>query len=159
MPLTTDYFPNENQLKNTQKYHNELSQVYQKKMALIRNVDDYLHEYICLRLTQNFQLIALDPKPSSHVDYQSVLLRRNDIKMSMGSKYNVFTARDRENYQIMTYTKMSEGSDDAHAVKRADFKYMLFNFHTNRFQMKTSSESRLFSFQSLLNLGEVLSDL
>lgn len=68
--------------------------------------------------------------------------------MSMGQKYNIFTARDKENYQIMTFTKMSieGGSEDAHAVKSADFKYMLFNFHTNKFQVKTSSESRLFSF-------------
>jgi hypothetical protein len=44
-------------------------------------------------------------------------------------------------------------------VKQADFKYMLYNFHTSRFQVKTSSESRLFNFKSLLNLGEVLNDL
>lgn len=79
--------------------------------------------------------------------------------MAMGSKYNVLSAQDRENFQIKIFTKMAEGGEDAHVVKQADFKYMLFNFHTNKFQIKTSSESRLLSFKSLLNLGEVLNDL
>lgn len=130
-------------------------------MALIKGVDDYLAEYICLRLTQNFQLINPDPNPTCFIDTLSIIQRRNQIKMSMGHKFDIFTAVGKEDYKIMTFTKMSTegGREDAHAVKRADFKYMLFNFHTNRFQVKTSSESRLFNFKSLLNLSEVLYDL
>ena len=56
-----------------------------------------------------------------------------------------------------TYTKMLEGTEEVHIRKQADFKYMLYNFHTHQFQVKTSSESRLFNFKSLLNLGNVLS--
>ena len=113
LPLTTDHFPEQSQLKNTQRYHNELSQVNSTKTGLIRTMEDYLTEYICLRLTQNFQLIS----PTCNVDFQGLLNRRNDIKMGMGSKYNVLSAQDRENFQIKIFTKMAEGGEDAHAVK------------------------------------------
>lgn len=79
--------------------------------------------------------------------------------MSMGNKFNVLNALGDQDFKIDIYTKMKEGTDEAHIRKQADFKYMLFNFHTNKFQVKTSSENRLFNFKSLLNLGEVLSDL
>ena len=80
--------------------------------------------------------------------------------MSMGNKFDVLRANvNNDDFEIKIFTKMQEGSEDAHAVKQADFKYLLFNFHTNKFQVKTSSESRLFNFKSLLNLGEVLNDL
>lgn len=68
LPLTTDFYPGEKLLKNTQKYHNELSQVYQTKTQLIRNVEEYLNEYVCLRLTQNFQLINPDLDPVCDID-------------------------------------------------------------------------------------------
>ena len=49
-------------------------------------------------------------------------------------------------------------SDSTAAVKSADFKYLLYNHHCKKFQMKVSRESRLFNFSSLANLAEVLSD-
>lgn len=54
MPLTTDYFPSDKLINNTQKYHNDLSMVYQTRSGFILKPEDYLNEYICLRLTQNF---------------------------------------------------------------------------------------------------------
>jgi hypothetical protein len=96
LPLTTDYYPCEKEIKNTQRYHNELSQVNSSRTGFIRSIDDYLNEYICLRLTQNFQLINVNP--TCNVDFQGLLQRRNDIKMGMGNKYNILTAQDRENF-------------------------------------------------------------
>ncbi len=75
--------------------------------------------------------------------------------MSMGNKFNVLDSRF--NYSIIT--KMKDSGNETLAMKQADFKYMLFNYHTNRFQVKTSSESRLFHFKSLHDLGSVLNDL
>ena len=40
----------------------------------------------------------------------------------------------------------------------AKFKYLLFNFHTNQFQIKSSQESRLFNFKSITNLDETLDE-
>lgn len=53
----------------------------------------------------------------------------------MGDKYNVLSgsALAKENLDIMIYTKMKDGQEEAHAVKQADFKYMLYNFHSNKF--------------------------
>jgi hypothetical protein len=64
--------------------------VYQTKTGFIKTVEDYLNEYICLRLTQNFQLI--NASPSSKIEYGNVLMRKDDIKMGMGNKFNVLTA-------------------------------------------------------------------
>jgi len=38
----------------------------------------------------------------------------------------------------------------------AKFKYLLFNYHTNLFEIKESQESRLFNFKSISNLDECL---
>jgi hypothetical protein len=54
LPLTTDFFPPDKLLNNYQRYHFELSQVYVNKTGFIKTINDYLTEYICLRLTQNF---------------------------------------------------------------------------------------------------------
>ena len=76
--------------------------------------------------------------------------------MCFGNKFDTLKSRTHENMSIYTYTKKSE---EALSVKHADFKYLLFNFHTNKFQVKTSTESRLFNSKSLLNLSEVLNSL
>jgi hypothetical protein len=76
--------------------------------------------------------------------------------MCFGNKFDVLKAQNRENMEIHIYTKKSE---EALSVKHADFKYLLFNFHTNKFQVKTSTESRLFNSKSLLNLSMVLNSL
>ena len=131
LPITTDYFPEEKEIKITARYHNELSQVNHSKTGFIRTIEDYLTEYICLRLTQNFQLI--NPSPTCNIDFQGLLMRGKDLKMSMGKKYNVLSAYDRENFQIEIFTKLKGGSEDPHSVNQADFKYMLYNFHTNKF--------------------------
>lgn len=54
MPLTTDYHPADKELKNKQLYHNDHSTVNVTKTGFIKRSEDYLTEYICLRLTQNF---------------------------------------------------------------------------------------------------------
>ena len=51
----------------------------------------------------------------------------------MGNKFDILSSQDKENFYIQIFTKMSEGTEEAHAVKQADFKYILFNFHTNKF--------------------------
>ena len=53
LPLTTDYFPQDSLIGNKAKYHYELSQAnfFAKKGGLITTVEEYLTEYICLRLT------------------------------------------------------------------------------------------------------------
>ncbi len=76
--------------------------------------------------------------------------------MCFGNKFDVLRASSRDNMDIFIYTKKSE---EALSVKHADFKYLLFNFHTNKFQVKTSTESRLFNSKSLLNLSFVLNSL
>jgi len=57
MPLTTDYFPNDTVKNNKTKYSLDPRQavnVTTKKKGIIQTLDDYLREYICLRLSQNF---------------------------------------------------------------------------------------------------------
>ena len=41
----------------------------------------------------------------------------------------------------------------------AKFKYLLFNYNENKFQIKKSQESRLFNFKCIKNIEEVLEDL
>ena len=40
----------------------------------------------------------------------------------------------------------------------AKFKYLLFNFHENQFQVKQAQENRLFNFRSIVNIEEVIDD-
>lgn len=75
--------------------------------------------------------------------------------MGICNKFNVLKQQEFGNYQIDIYTKMEK---DTNAVKSADFKYLLLNYHTNKFHIKKSKETRLFNFKSLANLGEVLND-
>ncbi|CDW71794.1 UNKNOWN [Stylonychia lemnae] len=154
LPLTTDFFPHESQLRNKNKYHYELSQasVVSRKGGLIQNFEQYFTEYICLRLTQNFQLI--NNESLCYVDFKK--LWNSDVKMGICSKYDVLKQPQDQNYMMNTYTKMDR--EDTNAIKSADFKYLLFNYHTSKFQVKISQESRLFNFKSLANLGEVLND-
>eukprot|EP00347_Sterkiella_histriomuscorum_P009116 403342460 len=154
LPLTTDYFPQDSLIGNKAKYHYELSQAnfFAKKGGLITTVEEYLTEYICLRLTQNFQLI--NSEETCHFDFKQIW--KTNIKMGICSKYNVLKQHEPTSYMIDTFTKMDLG--DTNAIKSADFKYLLFNQHTSRFQIKISQESRLFNFKSLANLGEVLND-
>lgn len=75
MPLTSEFMPPDSELKKKTKYHYEPSQanVVTKKFGLIRSSDDshdYLTEFICLRLTQNFQLI--NPQGTCHVDFKKM---------------------------------------------------------------------------------------
>jgi hypothetical protein len=114
MPLTTDYFPEIKDLNNITRYHNDFSQVNLIKTGFIRSLEDYLTEYVCLRLTQNFQLIKTEANPTCKIDFQDVALRKSDIKMSLGNKFNVLKSQDMENFQIKVFTKMAE---DALTVK------------------------------------------
>ena len=42
---------------------------------------------------------------------------------------------------------------------KAQFKYLLYNYHSNDFQIKSSVENRLFNFKSLNNLDNVQHEL
>jgi hypothetical protein len=42
---------------------------------------------------------------------------------------------------------------------KAEFKYLLFNYHEGKFKVKNSFESRLFNPTSLANLDEVQNDI
>jgi hypothetical protein len=116
LPLTTDFFPGEKELMTKTKYQNEPATPWFFKLPFIHTVDDYLNEYICLRLTQNFQLIKADP-PTCHVDFQQFIFKKTDIKMSMGNKYNILNALDKEQFSLDTYTKMLEGTEEVHIRK------------------------------------------
>jgi hypothetical protein len=58
LPLTTDYCPSDKELvaktgkKNLYQHEFDTPELFAS--PLIRTIDDYLNEYICLRLTQNF---------------------------------------------------------------------------------------------------------
>jgi len=156
LPLTSEFLPVDSELKKKNKYHYELSQanVVTKKNGLIRNAEEYLTEFICLRLTQNFQVV--NPEGTCHVDFKR--LWSQEVRMGICSKYNILRQQpyEAQNFLIDVYTRIEA---DSNAIKQADFKYLLFNHHTQRFQVKISQESRLFNFKSLANLGEVLNDL
>ena len=132
LPLTTDFFPEQKDLNNVSRYLNDLSLINEvkTKTGLMRTFEDFITEYICLRLTQNFQLILTDPNPVCVVDYHGFINRINDIKMCFGNKFDVLSSQNKENMQIKIFTKNSE---ESLSVKHADFKYLLFNFHTNKF--------------------------
>ena len=54
MPLTTDYFPKDNDIENSQKYHKNEEIPIDKPIntvSLVHNEGKYLEEFICLRLT------------------------------------------------------------------------------------------------------------
>lgn len=50
--------------------------------------------------------------------------------MCLCNKFDVLSSQNKENMQIKIFTKNSE---ESLSVKHADFKYLLFNFHTNKF--------------------------
>ena len=54
LPLTTDYFPEKQEINNTNRYLNDLSFINVDKTGFMRTIEEFLTEYICLRLTQNF---------------------------------------------------------------------------------------------------------
>jgi len=61
-------------------------------------------------------------------------------------------------YEADTYTleRYVHFDHDITDEMSAKFKYLLFNYHTNTFQIKISQESRLFNFKSISNLDETL---
>ncbi len=89
LPLTTDFFPEQKDINNTSRYFNDFSLINIVKTGFMRTIEDFITEYICLRLTQNFQLILTDPNPVCNVDFQGLINRKNEIKMCFGNKFDV----------------------------------------------------------------------
>lgn len=51
LPLTTDFFPEQKDINNTSRYLNDFSLINVVKTGFMRTIEDFITEYICLRLT------------------------------------------------------------------------------------------------------------
>lgn len=63
--------------------------------------------------------------------------------------------RDGKGISIQTYYKKK----DLSRIVKAEFKYLLFNYHEGKFKVKQAKESRLFNPTSLANLDIVQNEI
>ena len=75
--------------------------------------------------------------------------------MAFRDRYALCRQIDHQRFATKTYYKRKFLNETV----MAQFKYLLFNYHTNDFQVKNSFENRLLKITSLNNLDEVQNDL
>lgn len=77
------------------------------------------------------------------------------FKLGIGEMHHRLKFYDDDRYQYEAYVHLNHSISDEMSAK---FKYLLFNYHENKFQIKQSQEDRLFNFKSISNLDEVLEE-
>ena len=78
------------------------------------------------------------------------------MKTGINHLYHTLDFSDQEmKYVFEAWVNLQDNIKDEMSAK---FKYLLFNYYDNRFQIKNSQESRMFNFRSLLNMEEVIED-
>ena len=157
LPLTTDFHPEDKEISNIKEYYcNEQGLIERpvgNRVTLFTSDQDFLEEFLCLRLTQNMQYFTKEG--TCHYDKNQFMQKQLQFKLGIGEMHHRLKFYDDDRYQYEAYVHLNHSISDEMSAK---FKYLLFNYHENKFQIKQSQEDRLFNFKSISNLDEVLEE-
>ena len=127
---------------------------------MVKDKSSYVEEFLCLRLTQNLQFYSETGR--CFYDFEKFITNQSQIKMSIGHMLQYFQHSFDNQYRFESYIKLNDDEKRQNEITSemsAKFKYLLFNYNENKFQIKKSQESRLFNFKCIKNLEEVIEDL